>query len=124
MELLLAFMGLAFLIMAYTFLRLSFAVVKIAERLSPAPLEAPMGPALDIPLDIQNLIDLESELWAKQDLELEARRLYAIHGDWAIVHVQLLQQVGEPQGTEASDRAWEAEPEVVDQDSEPVAEGF
>lgn len=119
------FLGSSFLVLALAVLFLTVTVSRIADRLLPVPAEVPEGiPIADIPLDITNLIDMESESWAQQDLEIEAARLYEIHKDWAIVHAQLLTQVGGPSPQEASDRAWEAEPEVVDMDQEPVAEGF
>ena len=123
MELLLAFVGLGFLIMAYTFLRLAFAVTKIADHMAPGPPGPDAFPApIEIPALIQNLIDMESERWAKEDLEGQARTLYGEHQDWNKVHATLLEEVGDP--FDAANRAWKAEPEVTEADGEPIAEGF
>ena len=120
------FLGTSLLAVAFSFLLLTWSVKHGIERLLPreqkVPKQSPV--AEEMPASIRNLIDLESEAWAQQDLEIEAARLWAIHEDWAIVHTHLLQQVGEPPAKEATDRAWSSEPEVVDMDSEPVAEGF
>lgn len=119
------FVGVSLLLVALSFLSLSWTVSHLMDRLVPKPQVMPEGITVaEMPPGIRSLIDLESEPWAQQDLEMEASRLYTIHEDWDIVHSHLLKQVGEPSPKEASDRAWSKEPKAEDQEGNTIAEGF
>ncbi|KKN39745.1 hypothetical protein LCGC14_0740240 [marine sediment metagenome] len=78
----------------------------------------------DPPAAIQDLISMESEEWARQDLETQAQDLYNTLHDWDKVHATLIQIVGEPPVQEVTDRAWAGEPQAVDTQDSPIAEGF
>ena len=120
-DLFLVFVGLGFWTLSVAVLLLA----KTVSKLVPKPLAVPEGITVaEMPSGIRNLIDLESEPWAQQDLEMEASRLYTIHGDWDVVHSHLLKQVGEPSPREASNRAWSQEPKAEDQEGNTIAEGF
>jgi len=122
-EIAFVFIALGFMLTAGAFLLLAREVASVANRLvPPAPnLDAFPAPE-EIPSYIQNLVDMESETWAKQDLEGRARELYGEHGDWDRVHTILLEEVGDPH--DVANRAWQMEPTVVEEDGTPIAEGF
>lgn len=120
LELALLLVALGFLTVALAFWRLSQAVIGYGIRGQPDQgphIEAPMIPVL-----IQNLIDMESETWAKQDLEIQALQLFEDHKDWNKVHSTLLEVLGDPH--DVAGRAWDVEPVATEADGEPIAEGF
>ncbi len=119
--------GLGFLAMALSFLVLTLTVSRIANRTLPSKAPVPVDPILADPMPqvLRRLIDLESESWARQDLELEARQMYLkMDRDWERVHAHLVLRVGQVDPEEATDRAWQAEPVAVQSDGSPIEEGF
>jgi len=122
-ELFLVFMALGFWSTTLALILL----VKTVNRLvpyRPEPMETALG-TIPMPEEIRALIDMESEDWAKQDLEIEALMLYdKTDQDWARVHALLIARVGEPPAQEAIDDAWGDEPKVTEADGSSVQEGF